>query len=66
MVYRKKVLISPEAIQNWITNQNTICKSYAGKNKTVPILKQTNLFQEVDSWILLWVITETECMDTWA
>jgi hypothetical protein len=36
MVYRKKVLISPEAIQNWITNQNTICKSYAGKNKNSP------------------------------
>jgi hypothetical protein len=32
-LYRKKVLISPEAIQNWITNQNTICKSYAEKIK---------------------------------
>jgi hypothetical protein len=41
----KKVLISPEAIQNWITIQNTICKSYAGKIKNSPILKQTNLFQ---------------------
>jgi hypothetical protein len=29
----KKVLISPEAFQNWITIKNTICKSYAGKNK---------------------------------
>jgi hypothetical protein len=29
-------LISPEAIQNWITIQNTICKSYAGKIKNSP------------------------------
>jgi hypothetical protein len=41
----KKVLISPEAFKTGLRFKNTICKSYAGKNKNSPILKQTNLFQ---------------------